>query len=134
MKDGSRFNPVTIIRDCLSRCPDQGYENSANELTFLEDYDFSEIINQDINFVNEALSNAEWKASTVLAGSVIEALLLYTIKGFRNTKPEEYEKAIERTLIEQLIGKPLKTKPSGNPDSWNLNQYIYLAYTIGLIT
>jgi hypothetical protein len=134
MKDGSRFNPITVIRDRLSRCPDQGYEKSSTELTFIEDQDFREIIIQDINFVNEALSNAEWKASTVLAGSVIEALLLFSIKRFRVSKSEEYDKAIERTLKEETIGKPLKTKPLGNPDSWNLNQYIYLAYITGLIS
>jgi hypothetical protein len=134
MKDGSRLNPVTVIRDCLSRCPDQGYENSTTELTFIEDQDFNEIIIQDINFVNEALSNSEWKASTVLAGSVIEALLLFSIKKFRDSKSGEYKKAIERALAEETIGKPLKTKPSGNPDSWYLSQYIYLAYTTGLIS
>jgi hypothetical protein len=134
IKDGSGLNPITVIRDILSKCPDQGFENRDTGLSFIADQIFAEIINQDISFVNEALSNAEWKASTVLAGSVIEAVLLYSIKGHRERNPTSYERALEKTMEEQAIGKPLARKPSGNPDGWNLNHYIYVAFAAELIS
>lgn len=134
VKDGSGLNPITVIRNLLSKCPDQGYENSTTGLSFIEDQALAEIISQDISFVNQALSNAEWKASTVLAGSVIEAVLLYSIKRFRDNSSTDYDGARDRTVNEQAIGKPLDKKLSGNPDSWNLNQYIYLAFSAELIS
>ena len=134
MIDGSRLNPVTIIRDILSRCPDQGYENSTSELTFITDQSFAEIINQDISFVNEALSNAEWKAATVLAGSVIEALLLYSIDNLQKNNPNIYQKSLDKTVEDQDIGKPLRNKPTGNPNKWHLHEYIHLSFSAGLIS
>ncbi len=134
IKDGSGLNPLTVIRDILSRCPDQGTESYDNRLAFITDKTFGEIINQDIGFVNEALSNAEWKASTVLAGSVIEALLLYSIKVLRDKNSAAYEIAVEKAVEERTIGKPLGRKPSGNPDGWDLHQYIYVAFAAELIS
>ena len=134
IKDGSGLNPITVIRDILSKCPDQGVENRDTGLSFIADQVFAEIINQDISFVNEALSNAEWKASTVLAGSVIEAVLLDSIKGLREHNSAAYETALEKTTGEQAIGKPLDRKPSDNADRWNLNHYIYVAFAAELIS
>jgi hypothetical protein len=134
IKDGTGLNPLSVIRDILSRWPDQGFESRDTGLSFISDQGLAEIINQDISFVNEALSNAEWKASTVLAGSVIEAVLLYSIKELRSQNPALYGKALEKTMEEQAIGKPLDHKPSGNPDGWNLNHYIYVAFAAQLIS
>lgn len=79
MRNGSKLNPITIIRNALSKCPDQGVDETTNELVFIDDNEFREALRQDISFVNQALINTEWKAVTILAGSVIEALLLYAI-------------------------------------------------------
>jgi hypothetical protein len=134
IKDGSRLNPITVIRDKLSKCPDQGLTNPDSRLTFIADQSFAEIISLDISFVNEALTNAEWKAATVLAGSVIEAVLLYSIKKLRDQVTSCFNSAIEKTTQESVIGKPLDRKPSGNPDEWNLSQYIIVAFAANLIT
>ena len=134
VKDGSGLNPIIVIQNILSKCPDQGYENSATGLSFIADQVFAEIIKQDISFVNEALSNAEWKAATVLAGSVIEAVLFYSIKRLRDRSSASFDKAREKTVEEQAIGKPLDSQPSGNPDGWNLNKYIHLAFAAELIS
>ena len=68
-------NPVSIIRNILSICPDEFPSKDTAELRFIEDNDLRANLEIDISATNQALSNGEWKAATVLAGSVIEALL-----------------------------------------------------------
>jgi hypothetical protein len=73
-------NPLFIIRDALVNCPDESPSPSTSELNFISDPDLKMGLRNDIGSVNRALSNGEWKAATVLAGSVIEALLLWALQ------------------------------------------------------
>ncbi len=75
-----RFSPVALIRQALVDCPDEFPVSGTSELNFIPDNDFRESLRRDISTVNSALSNGEWKAATVLAGSVIEALLLWALQ------------------------------------------------------
>ncbi len=134
MKDGSRLNPITVIRNALSKCPDQGIEPTTDKLNFIEDQDFCETLRQDISYANQALTNAEWKASTVLAGSVIEALLLYAITELKKSDINKYDQARGKTLTEETLGKTLPEQPKGNPTSWKFFQYIHVAFSAGIIT
>jgi hypothetical protein len=47
---------------------------------FLNDPDLAEALRADIATASSALRNGEWKAATVLSGSVIEALLLWALQ------------------------------------------------------
>ena len=134
MKDGSQLNPITVIRNALSKCPDQGIETTTGKLTFIRDPEFCETIRQDISYANQALANAEWKASTVLAGSVIEALLLYAIAELKKRDSKIYDKAREKVLTEVTLGKKLPDKPKGNPNSWKFYQYIHVAFVADIIS
>ena len=78
------LNPITIIRQALSKCPDENPPASTTELNFISDTDLRTSLRIDIGAVNKALSNCEWKAATVLAGSAIEALLLWCITNRRS--------------------------------------------------
>jgi len=49
-------------------------------LTFIGDEELRESLVLDYNEVNQALHNGEWKAATVLAGAVAEALLLWALQ------------------------------------------------------
>ena len=69
-------NPVAQIRDALALCPDESPAPGTSELTFITDADLRTNLRNDIGAVTRALSNGEWKAATVLAGSAAEALLL----------------------------------------------------------
>jgi len=134
MKDGSKLNPITVIRHALLKCPDQGIETTTGKLLFIRDPEFCETIRQDISFANQALANAEWKASTVLAGSVIEALLLYAIAELEKGDRKKYDQARERVLTEVTLGKKLPNKPKGNPNSWKFYEYIHVAFEAGIIS
>jgi|GEM_PF-468058 hypothetical protein len=134
MRDGSGLNPVTAVRDALLDCPDEGTAIRADELLFLSDQGFRDTISQDISSVNQALSNAEWKASTVLAGSIVEALLLNAIIQFRDNDSLEYDAARDRSVQDSTLGKSLTNKPENNPSRWTFEQYIHVAFVAGIIS
>jgi hypothetical protein len=66
------------------------------------------------------LSNGEWKAATVLAGSTIEALLLWDLQTHCATRI--------RTAATALVANKIFSKqPSSNPENWALHHYIEVA-------
>jgi len=76
----AHLNPLAQIRDALAQCPDESPAPGTSELSFIPDTDLRTNLRNDIGAVNRALSNGEWKAATVLAGSAIEALLLWSLR------------------------------------------------------
>jgi len=76
----NRLNPVTIVRRALEKCPDEFPSSAVTELLFISDIDLRDSIRIDISTAEQAFRNGAWKASTVLAGSAIEALLLWRLK------------------------------------------------------
>ena len=76
-------NPVAGIRSGLLQCPDEIPSPLTAGLEFISDLDLRESIRRDISATNQALVGGEWKAATVLAGSAIEALLLWGVQHLR---------------------------------------------------
>jgi len=113
-------NPVSIIRNILSICPDEFPSKDTAELRFIEDNDLRSNLEIDISATNQALSNGEWKAATVLAGSVIEALLLWELI---QHDQEEVKGAINALLDEKI----LNIDPGRNLDKWKLHSFIEVA-------
>ncbi len=121
------LSPVAQIRNVLALCPDQSPAPGTSELNFITDADLRTNLRNDIGAVTRALSNGEWKAATVLAGSAAEALLLYTLR--------------QRSLAE--IGRAIASaKASGNMtanpdptdlDRWNLHECIEVSAVLGII-
>jgi hypothetical protein len=79
-----------------------------------------ENIRLDMSAANNALSNGEWKASTVLAGAVIEALLLWAI--------EQQTPASLHSVLTSL-GRKLNS----NPQKWFLSDYIDVGERLNLL-
>ena len=73
-------NPIAIIHDILLKCPDETILPKTAGLEFIDDIYFRNNLRLDLSSVKSSLSNGEWKATTVLAGSITEALLLWAIK------------------------------------------------------
>jgi hypothetical protein len=120
------LSAVALIRRVLSRCPDEYPSAGTSELSFIQPNDLRESLRQDISAVNRALANGEWKAATVLAGSVVEALLLWALQPCR---PEDIETAIH-ALMEN---KTLLKNPGKVLDRWDLHDYIEVAAALNLI-
>ena len=74
---------------------------------------------------NKSLYNSEWKAATVLAGSIVEALLLWALQ---NKKTEA-----ELITIAAQVGRKidLKSKPL---ERWDLHDLIGFAHESRLIS
>lgn len=121
------LNPITIVRNALMQCKDEAVYAGTDELDFIRDIELRESIWGDISAVRRALSNQEWKATTVLGGSVIEALLLWSISSNQET-------AIQDAIARLLDNEKLDSKPSSNKEKWNLLQYIHVCNELELIT
>lgn len=120
-------NPLEIIRRALAQCPDESPAPSTSELSFISDGALRTSLRNDIGAINRALYNSEWKAATVLAGSSIEALLLWALQ---KCLPADVTKAVG-TL--KTAGE-LSGRQSGGPlDEWHLDEYIKVAEALGLI-
>jgi len=120
------LHPVSIIRNILSMCPDEFPSKDTAELSFIKDNDLRVNLEIDISATNQALSNGEWKAATVLAGSAIEALLLWVLN---QHDQEEVRKAVETLLHEGI----LKNDPGKNLELWSLHSFIEAAAKLKII-
>jgi hypothetical protein len=122
----SDFNPIVVIHHALAHCPDQFPSEGTTELSFIELDDFRESLRVDISIANRALANNEWKAATVLAGSVVEALLLWALQ-------EQDPATISRAVSHLKASKTLHSKLSLDPETWHLHDYIEVAAALGII-
>jgi hypothetical protein len=118
---------VEIVRTALSECEDEAISTSGTVLNFLEDPDLEKTLQTDFGSVESAIPNGEWKAATVISGSIIEALLLWAVE---RHQPQEIEVAIQKALTD----KQLSQKPNPDPSWWHLPELIEIAYGLGEIT
>ena len=126
VKSSGGWNPIVLIRQALVECPDEVAGPATAELKFIGEPDLRQILRLDISTVDGALSNGEWKAATVLAGSVVEALLLWKLEQSSGTD--------RQTAIQNLLQtKRLHKQPSSDLENWNLGQYIEVASKLKLI-
>ena len=118
-------SPVTILRNTLALCPDESPPAGTAELTFIPDRDLRESLRIDLSATNKALSNGEWKAATVLAGSVVEALLLWAL---------EQRSADVPNAIDELARKGTPIPEAGKSlEFWHLPSYIEVAAELKVI-
>jgi hypothetical protein len=121
------LNPIALVRDLLSKCPDAFPEPGTSELSFISDQTFRDSLRNDIGAINRALSDSEWKGATVLAGSVVEALLLWSLQ---QRDPTEV-----RTIASTLVSAhTLARIPSSDLEQWSLHEYIEVSRQLSLIT
>ena len=99
----------------------------TSELSFITDNDLRANLRNDVGAINRALTNGEWKAATVLAGSAAEALLLWALK---QRLAADIGTAVAAPA--KASGE-LTTKPDANLDRWNLHEYIEVAAQLGTI-
>jgi hypothetical protein len=119
-------SPLAIIRSALATCPDESPTPSTSQFNFISDSDFRTNLRNDMGYINRALSNGEWKAATVLAGSVIEALLLWALQ----QRPLADATNAAARLV---ISKTLTKQPEANLERWDLYEYTEVSKFLGII-
>jgi len=122
------INPITLLRSLLDKLVDDGVNPNSPELAFVNDLDFRTLLRVDISSTERALNNNEWKAATVLAGSVVEALLLDSIMS--NTRIEDINAITERLISE---GRLTKSPHKKKYEKWKFFELIEVAHGMGLI-
>jgi len=108
-------SPVFVVRAMLAKCPNQNPSPATAAMMFITDPALRDSIRIDLSTATSALHNGEWKASTVLAGAVVEALLLW---------------AIQRDPTKLTA---IATKPKGPPENWGLAGLLDVASALDLI-
>jgi len=117
---------VETLTDLLEACPDQTPEPGTAALEFIEDAEIREDLRLDINTVDVGLINGEWKASTVLAGSAVEALLLFAIS---KMQPDQINEAILKLEKKSTLTQ----KTPHDFQEWNLHQLIEVSEELQII-
>ena len=119
-------SPLLHIRNALEKCPDESPAPATSELKFIADPDLRTNLRNDIGAINRALAKGEWKAATVLAGSAIEALLLWDLQNRR--------RAIFPVAVTALVANhTFQQQPSSDPEEWTLHHYVEIEAYLGII-
>lgn len=122
-------HPLTLVRQALAQCLDEGVSSETTELPFIPDPSLRDSIRLDMSTAHRNLAEGEWKGATVLAGSATEALLLWAL--------QEEEKQTAGCLaagIATLVTAKVLAKPASNdPENWGLHQYVEVALNLDLI-
>jgi hypothetical protein len=122
-------NPFTILRKHLGAFNDEGAEPSTSELLFIQDAKFRELLRLDLSTVNQSIDTREWKAATVLGGSVIEAFLLNALREHKKNDPSQFQSTISRF---KSLNRSF-SKLSGNPNKWMLHELTEIALEFSVI-
>jgi hypothetical protein len=124
-----QLNPVTLVRMGLSKCPEAVPSEKAPKLTFVADDDLRSALELDLSSAEHTYQTGQWKGSTVLAASVVEALLLWRLA---QVDPAERRRAAnEVKAAEEAANRSFNT-PNDIHD-WGLHQCIEVAERLGII-
>lgn len=122
---------LAAFRELLTKAPDEGLGPETQGLEFIGDPAFREMLRTDLSAVNRALSNGEWKAATVLAGSVVEALLLAVLLEKTGVEINDAKANLLSNGTFKSKSKELSSDPKDR--SWSLFHYVQVAHHLKLI-
>lgn len=122
------LNPVSLIRRVLSSCPDEMPAPGTVGLEFIEDRELRDNIRLDISAAFKGVADREWKSATVMAGTAVEALLLWAL--------QEHTESVQRTdAVAVLIASgKLNSNPGSDLDRWMLGPFVEVAFHCNLIS
>jgi hypothetical protein len=122
-------NPIAMIRRAMAACPDEAPSPGTAMLQFIGDQALRDSIRLDISAANSCLTQGDWKGTTVLAGSALEALLLWALQ-----EQDRLQVGAMRAAVDTLVAANRMARPRDpNPETWDLQHYIPVAEYLGLI-
>lgn len=127
MAEFGNLNPISLLRDLLQKCPDEFPSPGTAELSFISDQALRDILRNDIGAINRALSDSEWKGATVLAGAILEALLLWALQQLDPSKVSDAANTLH-------ANHTLSQIPPTDLEQWNLTQYIEVSRKLDVIS
>ena len=118
-------HPVIALLSALRDCPDEFVLKDTPALTFIKDANAREDLRRDASAAFRAYASGDYKAATVMSGSVLEAVLLYRISRVSRAKKA-------RAIAAVLTARP-KAKVSADIENWDLIDLIDVATEAGVI-
>lgn len=118
--------PLALIVEALEKCPDSAPLEGTDELEFVKDDVLREGLRLDLSSAHKSFADREWKPATVMAGSVIEALLL--------SKILVIDKDLRHGAINELRKDEGFKKPNDDLNCWDLHELLSVAHKLGVIT
>jgi hypothetical protein len=98
------LHPVALIRRALIGLPDDLPSAETATLPFIDEPVLKAGLRLDISWASSALRNREWKAATVIAGSVIEALLYWELEQHpKDEVPKVHKGALDTWYLPDYI-------------------------------
>jgi hypothetical protein len=122
---------LCFVRHVLACCTDEAPVSGSNELAFIDDEQLRSSLRLDLGSVESALRNGEWKAVTVLGGSLVEALLLWAISCRQDDNPDATQACVDRAS--RTVTFRTRQDPK-DPETWDLIHYIEVARELGAIS
>ena len=116
---GFYLDPVLLIREVMESLPDQVIPETVAGLEFIKDDTYRINLRTDIASVDALLHAGQWKAAMVIAGSAMEALLLYTLTKYGEDKAKAAAKELEIKEANLL--------------RWHLPDYVKVAHHLRII-
>jgi hypothetical protein len=116
---------VTTLRQVLEKCPDHAVPATVATLAFITDQQLRDGLRGDIASVETSIREADWKPATVMAGSVVEALLLWAL--------QQQPAASVAAQVTPLVAAGTMSNPPGQLEQWDLHHYIEVAAALNLI-
>jgi len=123
--NSTEISALRTLHTVLSSCPDDAPAADTTDPSFIADDELRTDLHRDLGEVNRALQNGEWKSATVLAGSIVEALLLWGLQN-KTTEPNLTEAAASLGKPINLVARPL--------EKWELHDLIDFAHAAQLIS
>jgi hypothetical protein len=123
---GHKENPVIVIRRILEHCPDSAVPPSISGLEFISDPIYREHLREELTSIEQLFEARQWKATIVLAGSLMEALLCDQI-----TRKSHIE--ITDAVSALISKKDLKQNLQSDPLTWHLPEYLKVAEKLQII-
>ncbi len=116
---------LALVRSLLEKCPDEAPAPQTVGLEFIADLEYREQLRTDISTAFAAERNGEWKSATVIAGSVVESLLLWAL--------QELDRQQLIVAVSKARGEGFQINAASSPENWTLAQYIEIAKRLKLI-
>ena len=114
---------VDVIVRVLRACPDLVPAAEPDTFSFIDEADLRIDLLSDYGSASRAFSTGDWKAATVMAGSLVEALLLWRLARLEPKQRREAVQALQMGVDPELLEGP----------GWGIWQYAEVASHLKLI-
>ena len=122
-------SPIVALLRILERSPDESSGSKSDSLSFIKDANIRADLEIDMSTAFRAFGNGEYKPATVIAGAVLEAVLLHAIT---QIEPQTLENLRDKVNAQRQKNGRRKLDERGL-ESWGLAEYIELSLTAGVI-